>query len=36
MRGFAVVPPLVVGDDAAIDGWVRRALAHGRTMPAKG
>ena len=36
MKGFAVVPPSIVGDDPAIDDWVKRAIAHGRSMPAKG
>jgi hypothetical protein len=35
MRGFAVVPPSVVADDAAIDRWLERAFAHGRSLPAK-
>jgi len=35
MKSFAVVPAALVGDDAAIGSWVERAIAHGRTMPAK-
>ena len=35
MRGFALVPPAIVADDAAIDGWLRRAFAHVAQMPAK-
>jgi hypothetical protein len=35
MKGFAVVPPSVVADDAALDPWLERAIAHGRSMPAK-
>lgn len=26
MRGWAVLPPDVVADDAALDGWVERAM----------
>jgi hypothetical protein len=35
MKGFAIVPPSIVADDAALDGWLARAFAHGRSMPAK-
>lgn len=35
MKGYAVLPPEVVADDAAIDGWLRRAIAHVQTLPAK-
>lgn len=35
MKGYAVLPGDVVADDAAIDGWVRRAIAYVQTLPAK-
>jgi TfoX N-terminal domain len=35
MKGFALVPPSIVEDDTAIDGWVDRAIAHARSLPAK-
>jgi TfoX-like protein len=35
MKGFAVLPTTVVGDDAAVAAWVGRAIEHGRRMPAK-
>ena len=35
MRGYALLPPDVVDDDAAIDGWLDRAVAFGRTLKAK-
>jgi TfoX/Sxy family transcriptional regulator of competence genes len=35
MKGYATVPPDVVADDEALDGWIRRAIAFGRTLPAK-
>ena len=35
MKGYATLPPDVVADDAALDGWIRRAIAFGRTLPAK-
>lgn len=35
MKGYAVLPAELVDDDRAIDGWVRRAIDHGRTLPAK-
>jgi TfoX N-terminal domain len=35
MKGFAVVPASIVGDDREIDTWLERAFAHVRTMPPK-
>jgi TfoX/Sxy family transcriptional regulator of competence genes len=35
MKGYATLPPDVVADDAALDGWLERAIAHGKTLPAK-
>lgn len=35
MRGFMVLPDAVRADDAALDAWLARALAHVRTMPPK-
>jgi TfoX/Sxy family transcriptional regulator of competence genes len=35
MKGYATLPDDVVADDAALDGWVRRAIAFGQTLPAK-
>ena len=35
MKGYAVLPPDVVADDAAVDGWLRRAIAYVQTLPAK-
>ena len=35
MKGYAIVPPSIVADDAAIDGWLARAFAHGRSLPPK-
>ncbi len=35
MRGYAVLPPEVVADDVALDGWLRRAIAYVQTLPAK-
>jgi TfoX/Sxy family transcriptional regulator of competence genes len=35
MKGYATLPPDVVADDAALDDWVRRAIAFGQTLPAK-
>jgi TfoX-like protein len=35
MKGYAIVPPSVVPDDAAIGEWLERAFAHGRSLPAK-
>ena len=35
MKGYALLPRDVVADDAALAGWVERAIAFGRTLPAK-
>ncbi len=35
MTGYATLPPDVVGDDAALDPWVERALAFAASLPAK-
>jgi len=35
MKGYAVLPTDVVDDDAALDGWLERAIAFVRTLPAK-
>jgi TfoX/Sxy family transcriptional regulator of competence genes len=35
MTGYALLPPDVVADDAAIDAWLDRAVAHGRTLKPK-
>jgi TfoX/Sxy family transcriptional regulator of competence genes len=35
MKGYATLPADVVADDAALDDWVRRAIAFGETLPAK-
>jgi len=35
MKGFVVVPPAAVDDDAAIEAWLARAVTHVRTLPPK-
>ena len=35
MKGYALLPNAIVEDDDAIDSWIRRAIEHGRTLPAK-
>jgi TfoX/Sxy family transcriptional regulator of competence genes len=35
MKGYGVLPPDVVADDAALDAWLERAIAFGKTLPAK-
>jgi hypothetical protein len=35
MKDFVVVPPAVVADDAAIDAWVEKGLAHAASLPPK-
>jgi TfoX/Sxy family transcriptional regulator of competence genes len=35
MKGYATLPPDVVADDAALDAWLERAIALGKTLPAK-
>lgn len=36
MRGYGLLPPDVVADDAALDGWLERAIAFARSLPPKG
>lgn len=35
MKGYGTLPTDVVADDAALDGWLERAIALGKTLPAK-
>jgi TfoX/Sxy family transcriptional regulator of competence genes len=35
MKGYGTLPPDVVADDVALDGWLERAIALGKTLPAK-
>ncbi len=35
MKGYGVLPSHVVADDAALDAWLERAIALGKTLPAK-
>ena len=35
MGGYGVLAPSIVADDAAVRHWVERAIAHGRSLPAK-
>lgn len=35
IRGYALLPPAVIADDAAVTGWVARAIAFGLTLPPK-
>jgi hypothetical protein len=35
MKGYAVMPPTVVGDDATLDAWLREAFDHTATLPPK-
>jgi hypothetical protein len=35
MKGYAIVPPSIVADDTALDGWLQRAFEHGRSLPPK-
>ena len=35
MKGYATLPAEVVADDDALDGWLERATAFGKTLPAK-
>ncbi|NJD27890.1 MAG: TfoX/Sxy family protein [Chloroflexi bacterium] len=35
MKGYAVLPDEIVGDDGDIEAWVGRALAYTATLPAK-
>src|SRR5215207_9276486 len=35
MKGYGTLPPDIVGDDGALDGWLARAIDFGKTLPAK-
>jgi hypothetical protein len=35
MTGYVLLPPSEIGDDDAIEGWVRRALAYAASLPPK-
>ncbi|HEU4673940.1 MAG TPA: TfoX/Sxy family protein [Candidatus Limnocylindrales bacterium] len=35
MRGYVMLPPATLADDAALRGWLDRAVAFGRTLPPK-
>ena len=35
MKGYATLPRDIVADDAALDGWLTRAIEFGKTLPAK-
>lgn len=35
MKGYATLPPDVVADDGALDGWLARAVEFGKSLPAK-
>lgn len=35
MKGYATLPPDIVADDDALDGWLARAIEFGKTLPAK-
>lgn len=35
MKEYVTLPPSVVGDPGAVDGWVDRAVAFARTLPPK-
>jgi TfoX/Sxy family transcriptional regulator of competence genes len=35
MSGYATLPPAVVADAPALDGWLERAISFGRTLPPK-
>ena len=35
MKGYGTLPADVVADDAALDAWLERAVAFGKTLPAK-
>lgn len=35
MREYVVLPPSVIGDDAALDGWIARSIAFAASLPAK-
>lgn len=35
MKGFAIVPPSAVSDDAELRPWIDRAIAHAASLPPK-
>ena len=35
MKEYRTVPPALIGDDAAVAGWIERALAFASAMPPK-
>jgi hypothetical protein len=35
MKGYAIVPPSIVANDAALASWLERAFANGRSLPPK-
>ena len=35
MTGYTLLPPAVIDDDDAIEGWVQRAVDYGATLPPK-
>ena len=35
MTGYATLPPDVVADDAALDGWLEKALSFAASLPSK-
>jgi len=35
MKNYVALPASIVEDDAAVAGWVGRAIEHGRTLPPK-
>lgn len=35
MKGYVVLPPSVLEDHDGLDGWIERAIAYVRTLPAK-
>jgi TfoX/Sxy family transcriptional regulator of competence genes len=35
MKGYALLPATVIADDAAVNDWLERAIAFGRTLPPK-
>ena len=34
-KGYALLPPDVIADDAALDAWLDRCIAHTATLPPK-
>jgi hypothetical protein len=35
MKGYVLLPPTIVADDAALDVWLGRCIAHVATLPPK-